>query len=89
MHLDPVLSGCIQAYMKACARMRSMHMNMHAQVAMRRPTSAPALRRPAGVEDAALRRPAAALGLRVAEPAAHKPRTFASSVQELQELKAL
>ena len=60
-----------------------------AQVAMRRPVAAPALRRPAGAADAALRRPAAALGLTVAEPAAKKPRTFASSVQELQELKAL
>ena len=38
---------------------------------------------------AALRRPAVALGLTVAEPAAQKPRTFDSSVQELQELKAL
>ena len=56
---------------------------------MRRPAAASALRRPAGAADAALRRPAAALGLTVAEPAAKKPRAFASSVQELQELKAL
>ena len=60
-----------------------------AQVAMRRPAVAPASRRPAGAADAALRRPVAAIGLLVAEPAAKKPRTFASSVQELQELKAL
>ena len=60
-----------------------------AQVAMRRPAEAPALRRPAGAADAAIRRPAAALGLTVAEQAAKKPRTFASSVQELQEVKAL
>ena len=56
---------------------------------MRRPAAAPALRRPAGAADAALRRPDAALGLTVAEPAAKKPWTFASSVQELQELNAL
>ena len=60
-----------------------------ARVAMRRPAAAPTLRRPAGAADAALLRPAAALGLTVAEPAAKKPKTFASSVQELQELKAL
>ena len=56
---------------------------------MRRPAAAPALRRPAGAADAALRRPAAAIGLLVAEPAAKKPKTFASSVQDLQELEAL
>ena len=60
-----------------------------AQVAMRRPAAAPAWRCPAGAADAAIRRPAAALGLTVAEQAAKKPRTFASSLQELQELKAL
>ena len=60
-----------------------------AQVAMRRPAGAPALRRPAGAGHAAFRLPAAALGLTVAEPAAKKPWTFASSVQELQELNAL
>ena len=36
-----------------------------------------------------IRRIAASIGLTVAEPAAKKPRAFASSVQELQELKAL
>ena len=36
-----------------------------------------------------MRRPSAALCLTVSEPAAKKPRTFATSVQELQELKAL
>ena len=60
-----------------------------AAVAGRRPAAAPALRRPAGVANAAMRRPSAALGLTVSEPAAKKPRTFATSVQELQELKAL
>ena len=55
-----------------------------AQVAMRRPAAAAALRRPAGAADAALRRLAASIGLTVAEPAAKKPQTFASSVQEVQ-----
>ena len=36
-----------------------------------------------------MRRPSVALGLTASEPAAKKPGTFATSVQELQELKAL